>query len=209
MTKKQFLNIMGDIDDKFIKEDAAASNTRGICSINDAPHTVYLTDDRIPFWKIAVSAAAVICALTVTVYAINRSSIPLSPNDSDTSYSDTQSEDFVYDKLSAAAEDGYGFDSMFDPIRYTYFKTSAKKDDENYAAVYIEEGSADEEEPLVISITRRGSDTSVSEEIYVTDSSAGVYRINYTEEVENGERLVIRISSKTTIPRRVAGKWLP
>lgn len=74
MTKEQFLSAFGDIDDKFIKEITGApailDKPWKNYIIDEEPQVVYLTNERIPFWKIAILAAAAVCVLTVGVFAM-------------------------------------------------------------------------------------------------------------------------------------------
>lgn len=70
MTKEQFLNAVGDIDDKFIKEMTdAPEEPRESLLINEEPQEVYLTSGHIPFWKLAFSAAAAVCVLAAGIFA--------------------------------------------------------------------------------------------------------------------------------------------
>lgn len=73
MTKQEFLGAINEIGDELISEMLGAF---GIFPekpragfYNDKPEVVYLTDKRVPFWKIAVSAAAAVCVFFAGIFA--------------------------------------------------------------------------------------------------------------------------------------------
>ncbi|MDE6733411.1 MAG: hypothetical protein K2J77_11105 [Oscillospiraceae bacterium] len=73
MTKQEFLGAVNEIDDELIGEMLGAfgifpEKTRTELYY-DEPEVVCLTDKRVPFWKIAVSAAAAICVFFAGIFA--------------------------------------------------------------------------------------------------------------------------------------------
>lgn len=64
MTKQEFLGAMNEIDDEFINEALLADYNE--------PEVVYLTNVRVPFWKIALPAVVAVCVFFAGVFAAVR-----------------------------------------------------------------------------------------------------------------------------------------
>lgn len=71
MTKEQFINAMGDIDDKFIKKIHCSCEEQCEFDPNDdKPQIMRPTGGNSNTWKFAVSAAAVVIVLAAGVFAV-------------------------------------------------------------------------------------------------------------------------------------------
>lgn len=223
MTKKQFLDAMNNIDDKFINElidvpgeprgNHFANKQQENYFVDEQPQKVYSTDNPIPFWKIAASTAAVVCFLTAGIFsaAALRDTRHIMPNDSATDnssdiQSETSSKPDKFDTMLTA-----GIDFTIQSPDWTYHSDMVEKnDDENYAVVYVECRNISEENPLFIAVQRyRNGNPVYIGTLYVTDNSARTYRIDYNEEVKRGDELFLYISVKTDEIFRADGKWLP
>lgn len=214
MTKKQFLDAVNKIDDKFINEIIDIPNdVSENYFVDERPQKVYLTDKLVPFWKIAVSTAAVVCVLTAGVFTTVklRGAQHTMPNDSTTensSYSQTEtsSEPDKFDTVLTA-----GIDFSYTSPDWPYSSDMVEKnDDANYAVVYVACRNISEENPLFISIKKYidGNPKYIGT-LYVTDNSARTYRIDYEEEVKKGEEVFLYMSTKSDEIMRADGKWLP
>lgn len=237
MTKKEFLDVFNDIDDEFINEiiDISCDNLENYFAneepnvvrltdghnplepqenyfFDEQPQKVYLTDKPIPFWKIAVSTAAAICVLTAGIFTVTKlRSINITPNDSTTknsSYSQTETS-LEPNKFDTVLTDGIEFSYLTPNWPYSSDPVE-KKDDENYAVVYVFCRNISEENPLFIAVKKYNDGNPVYiGTLYVTDNSPRTYRIDYEEEVKRGDELFLYICTKTDEIVRADGNWLP
>lgn len=214
MTKKQFLDAVNEIDDEFINEliDIPDSSRENYFA-DDKPQVVYLTSERIPFWKIAVSAVAAVCVLTAGIFAMVklRGIQTYNPNESmleSSSYIQSETSS-IPDKLDTVLTDGFDFSCLSPYISYQSH-TVEKNDDENYAVVYISCQGISEENPLFISVMAYHDRERVyAGTLIVSENDTRTYRIDYEEDVKKGDRLCLYMAAKTDAPMRADGKWLP
>lgn len=237
MTKKEFLDAVNEIDDEFINEiidipcdiseNYFANEEPNVVRLTDGhnplepqenyfsdeqPQKVYLSDKPVPFWKIAVSTAAAVCILTFGIFAAAKlRGIHIMPNDSTAENSSfTQTETSSYpNKFDAVLTAGNDFSYLSSNLSY-YSDSVEKKDDENYAVVYVACRNISEENPLFISVKKysNGNEVYIGN-LTVTDSDARTYRIDYNEEIKRGDKLFLTIVTRTEEPARADGKWLP
>lgn len=227
MTKKQFLDAVNEIDDKFINEiiDIPRDVSENYFA-DEQPQSVYLTSKPIPFWKIAFSAA-MLCVIAVGFFSVFRLQEPqiTPPNDSVISESITSSEsssesDTISDSESIPLEksERVGIEgNIFGAQIIGYNKTFcseyvAKSDDEDYAMVLFDAiRGVDERNQLCISVSKRVEkyrSRRVSEEVIITDNDIREIKINYTEPVENGDELMLLITASND-NAMVKAAWLP
>lgn len=239
MTKEQFINVIGDIDDKFLSELAADYPPNDNDDFYDVfiedmekPQTIRLTNERTPFWKLAVSAAAVVCVITAGLFALLRRQAPQvsSPGDSrsgvsisnpksdpasefsstipESSDSDISSEDRPRSGSFTAwfRNDVTGIDG--DKITFRS-ETVVKSNSLDFAQIGIEYRGATERFPIYVQIIKivGREERHVSEMVKFTGSGADKLTINYTEAVEPGDELVLLIIASEGA--YAAGSWMP
>ena len=236
MTKKEFLDVFNDIDDEFInevvniscddptsyfanEEPNTACLTDGHNSLeprenyffDEQPQKVYLSDKPVPFWKIAVSTAAAVCILSVGILAVAKlRGIHTMPNDSTAENSSfAQTESSEPDKFDMVLTEGIEFSCLTLNRPYSS-ELITKNDDENYAVVYFYGRNISEENPLFIAIKKYSNGNPVYlGTLYVTENTARTYRIDYEEEVKEGDEVFLYMSTKSDEIMRADGKWLP
>lgn len=212
MTKKQFLDAVNEIDDKFIYEiiDIPRDVSENYFA-DEQPQLVYLTSKPIPFWKIAVSTAAVMCVLAAGVFTVAKlRSVNITPNDSTTENSSySQTESLEPDKFEMVLNEGIEF-SYSTPNWYYSSDPIEKTDDKNYAVVYVACRNISEENQLFIAVKKYldGNPVYIGT-LWVTDDAPRTYHIDYTEEVKSGDELFLYISTKSNEVFRADGRWLP
>ena len=178
---------------------------------DEEPQLVYLTSKHVPFWKIAVSTAAAICAMTAGIFTIAKlHSVNIMPNDSTTEISSySQKESSEQDKFDMVLTEGIEFSCLTLNRPYSS-KLVTKNDDENYAVVYFCGRNISEENPLFIAIKKYSNGNPVYlGTLYVTENTPRTYRIDYETEVKNGDELFLYMSTKSEEVMRADGKWLP
>lgn len=216
MTKEQFLSAINDIDDKFIKEitDAPAipDNPQENYLTSEEPQVVYLSNEHIPFWKVALSTAAVICVLTVGLFTTVklRMSQNYTPNNNVISGSSAEPSDTVSDSKPTTSEyldlferggRGVPFEvsiSKDDPSP-VYTNAVTKRDDEQYATVQIDCN-------VVTSLAVYRDGMCIGRQI-VDGVGIQTLHIDYISQAEVGENFVLCIwGDNSTL---ISGKWVP
>lgn len=239
MTKEQFINVIGDIDDKFLSELAAdypPNNSDNLYDVfiedMEKPQTIRLNNRRVPFWKIAASAAAVICVITAGLFAILRQQPPSvpSPGDSRSGVSISNPKSDPTSELSSAIpENSDSEKSSEDRPEYGSFtawfrndmtgssgnkitfrsETVVKSNSLDFAQIGIEYRGATERFPIYVQIFKKADrrEWSVSDNVKFTDGKEGKLKINYTEAVEPGDELVLLITASEGAYAK--GSWVP
>lgn len=231
MTKEQFLSAMGDIDDKFIKEITGApailDKPRKNFIIDEEPQVVYLTNERIPFWKIAVSAAAAVCILTAGLFAMVRlhERVPAdtsldvslsSPEISSSSKPTISTMSTVSDEQSSTVSNK-GFTDNFElesePREANVFTEGAVKSGtfENDASVTVHYG-VDPDRPITFSVWDSPDElngTQLTEAVTVTGDKETVYLpyIDQESKPTNEQKLYLHAYSEFSF--NIVGKWTP
>lgn len=215
MTKKQFLDAIDKIDDKFINELNIPDNSHYNLFADEKPQKVYLTDDRVPFWKTALSAAAAVCVLILGASAaFNLRTPPDSANDSATSeiivisgeMSDSESVQTPSEKLGLFERGGgepFTFRILEGDENPVYTETLTKNDNEQYATLEIMFRGA-----VSLGVYREEEPNRCLGKTYLDDG--GEVRklfIDYVEEVKDGEKLYLEIHAAENSV--IEGKWLP
>ena len=212
MTKKEFLDVFNDIDDKFVNEiiDIPRDNSENYFA-DEEPQLVYLTSKPIPFWKIAVSTAAAICVMTAGIFTTAKlRTVNIASNDSTTdNSSSSQTETSEPNKFDMVLTEGIDFSCLTLNRPYSS-ELVTKNDDENYAVVYFYGRNISEENPLFIAVKKYIDGNPVYlGTLYVTENTARTYRIDYDEEVKEGDEVFLYMSTKSDEIMRADGKWLP
>ena len=223
MTKKQFLDVVNEIDDEFINEiidipDKISEKPQDNYFVDEKPQVVYLTNERIPFWKIAVSTAAAVCVLTagffaaaklhgVHTYDPNESGI----SDSSTTVSESMStsEPIISERLDLSERgDGVPFEARFfeDDQSPIYTDAVVKKDGEQYATLQVACRGVSDEKSFVVSVFRKREMKCIGR-IEITEPGAHTLYIDYLEEAEDGEEYVLCIYGEGNT--RIDGEWVP
>lgn len=226
MTKKQFLDAVNGIDDELINEFINVPDEPRENYLDDEkPQVVYLTNEHIPFWKIVVSAAAVVFVLSVGIFAAGKFH-GIQSAESNSGISLISSD--VYDKLNSVVTDGHKFNTEFmsDPSSdILYTDPVIKTDDKNYAAVHISFPNSNKDEHITLHIRVERKEylyddgiyllgkyklTSVGE-IIVTESKEQTYRIDYKENAAAGDEYVLGLYTTRESGELVhaEGEWLP
>ena len=239
MTKEQFINVIGDIDDKFLSElaDEYPSNDNDdfydvFIEDMEKPQTIRLTDRRVPVWKIAASAAAVVCVITAGLFVFlrqqpqyvpspgdSRSGVSISNPKSDWSseFSSTIPESSDSDISSEDRPRSGSFIAWFrnditgiggDKITFRS-ETVVKSNSLDFAQIGIEYRGATERFPIYVQIYKKADrkERSVSDMVKFTVSGADKLTINYTEAVEPGDELVLLITASEGA--YAEGSWMP
>lgn len=220
MNKGQFLDVMDEIGDDLIENFLNIPSSRSY-----APK-------RTPLWKIAVSAAAVVCVITAGLFAVLRQqpqSVP-SPGDSrsgvvisnpksdlTSELSSTIPESSDRDKSSEDRPEYGSFTAWFrndvtgfggDKITFRS-ETVVKSNSFDFAQIGIEYRGATERFPIYVQIYKKADrrEWSVSDMVKFTGSGADKLTINYTEAVEPGDELVLLIIASEGA--YAAGSWMP
>lgn len=224
MTKKQFLDAVNKIDDKFINELIDVSGdisekTQENYFVDEQPQKVYLTDKPFPFWKIAVSTAAAVCVLTVGIFAAVklRTVITTSPSDSGSANLSNVSESpppiiSTIPKINRVADEGYEFNFRIDSgTTERYLSEPVLKNDiENCAVFFINCRGASEENPLRIWILLRENGEIVKRvnSLTITEDGSRYYTVAYDYyNVESGDECVFQVITEGDA--HIDGKWLP
>lgn len=210
MTKEQFLDAVNEIDDEFINELIdIPDSSRDNYFADDKPQVVYLTSERIPFWKIAVSTAAAVCVLTVGIFAAmklhgiqsynpNESAI----SESSAEVSDSKPTTSKYLDFSERESDCVPFEiSISEGDSRSVVDTDAvtKKDNEQYATVQLDCTG-------VTSLAVFCNGECISRQPIELEGVQTVY-IDYFKQAEIGEEFVLRIWTHNRV--LVDGKWIP
>ncbi len=86
-----------------------------------------------------------------------------------------------------------------------------KKDNLNYAVIYVDETDASEESPIlakIYNVTTDGDiDKSISEKVCIT--GRGIYEFHYTTLRGAGSRCVLCLEREDESPARILGTWEP
>lgn len=215
MTKNEFLSVVNDIDDDFLKE---------LIEDPGKPQVIYLSDKRVSFKKLALSAAAVICVVTAGLFAALKAQAPQmsSPDDSRSGVSisnpvsDPTSEPTSMSIPEKTENDPFGhhltpYVTAFSADNKTFISEPVVKVlGENYAQISLEYGGATEKDPLCISFCRKDSFGYwvVSEEIKITAGYANKMRINYTKPAAPGDEIMLMITT-TNENAFAKGYWIP
>lgn len=207
MNKGQFLDVMDGIGDDLIENFLNIPGSRSY-----APK-------RTPFWKLAVSAAAVVCAVTAGLFAVLRQqphSVP-SPADSGSGVviSNPKSDPIsisIPEKANRIYDDGTDFWTDLGEQKKLFLSEPIKKtDSEKYAVIVLEYSrNVTERYPLYISVCKKvdGRPKKISEEIEISDSGEHEIKIYYTDTIEPEDELMLQITGSD---ERVwtKGIWLP
>lgn len=217
MTKKEFLDIVNGIDDKYLNE---------FIEIPERPRIIYLSENRAPlFRKIALSAAAVICVLAIGFTAAIKLRAPVtsSPNDSPSggAYLSNASESplpvtSTIPKIKRVDEEGYDFEFRITggESERIFSERILKNDAENCAVFYMMTcRGVSEENPLKIMVfTRKKLGETVKDcrvcSLTVTEDGEHFYTVPYEfYDAEYGEECFFQVLVDGEA--YMGGKWLP
>lgn len=220
MTREQFLNTMGEIDDKFLKEIAHTSDEEFDWDPDsEKPQIIRLEHRPFPLWKTAAVTAASVCILAagfiggIKLHNIQSAGsspeISLSSSDSYTSIADDPYSEFKGHKFNIELS-GPDTDVIHtDPVIMT--------DDSSFAELRITFKNTSEHFTMHIMVDRKDHYDVYDEgkykltrlgEIIVSENKDGAYFVDYTENAAPGDELVLGFyTSNDQID--IEGKWLP
>lgn len=216
MTKKEFLDIVNGIDDKYLNE---------LIEVPERPRIIHLSENRAPlFRKIALSAAAVICVFAVGITAAVKLRAPVTPSPNDSTsggaYLSNASESSLpitstIPKIKRVADEGYDFELPIgnDTTERIFSKHVLKNDEENCAVFFMTCRNVSEENPLHIMIfaaKKKGEtvkDCRVCS-LTVTEDGEHFYTVPYEfYDAEYGEECFFQVLVDGKA--YMGGKWLP
>lgn len=201
MTKEQFLNVVNDIDDKFIEE---------ITDVPDQPKVIYQRKEHFSARRILVSAAA-ICAISAGIFAAEKlyGTRSVMPNESVISENSsvTESEpEPIYEEPDF--HDHKGDIGEFEITLFTdkntpvYTGAVVKKDDKQYATVEIECRGV-----TSLAVYREGETRECIGRLAGIEDGAQTLRIDYNKRAEIGDEFVLCVWGEKSA--QISGKWLP
>lgn len=223
MTKKQFLDVVNEIDDEFINEiidipDNTSEKTCDYYFADEEPQVVYLTSERIPFWKIAVSTAAAVCVLMAGLFAVAKlhGIYAYDPNESGISYSSatvsesiSTSEPITSKRLDLSErEGGVPFEVRFleDDPSPIYTDAVIKKDGEQYATLQAMCRGVSDEKSFVVAVFCKREMKCIGR-IEISEPGTHTLYIDYVKEAKAGEEYVLCIYGEGNM--WIEGKWVP
>lgn len=201
MTKEQFLNVVNDIDDKFIEE---------ITDVPEQPKVIYQNKEHFSFRRILVSAAAV-CAISAGIFAAVKlyGTRIVAPNDSVISASSSviesnsepiSAEPDFHDRKGNIGE--FEITLFNDKNTPVYTGAVVKNDDKQYATVEIECRGV-----TTLAVYREGETRECIGRLSGIEDGKQTFRIDYNKKAEIGDEFVLCVWGEKVA--EIRGKWLP
>lgn len=179
MRAEEFFEIIDGIDDDIILDVPELTD--------EEPTKVVIESKAVPFWKIALSAACLVCVLASGVYVVAGIKSGLLSN-SGANAPASSGESLPENSLGLYAETGLPDENRFSTGEKAgdciYTEPCFKNNERGHAVVYIDECfGITEDEPIYISVRADagGNSVCVSETIRITCSEPQVHIIRYTD----------------------------
>lgn len=181
---------------------------------SEEPIEVIVDSRETPFWKMALSAACLLCVLVTGVFAAAKIRAG-QPVNSGTNAPASMNGVFISDSADSSPRNRFSTGEKAGDCIYT--QPCVKDNDLNYAVVYIDECSdITEEEPVYISIWLDSGSESVcvSETLKITRSEPQAHIIKYTRQCIGSSPLRIRRESggEESVYNKnakLSGHWIP